>query len=93
MGGKRTISLFFPLFISFSHQDIAGLDANQLLSDRPEARVTQLQTLTDIARDVEADQVYQFTRNRLATNVRFTKSHSGSIALLMRSGAKQTVKI
>ncbi|XP_015782992.1 uncharacterized protein LOC107360786 [Tetranychus urticae] len=39
--------------------NIAGLDPNQLLSTKPEARVTQLQTLKDLISDVENDDVYQ----------------------------------
>lgn len=46
-----------------------GIDANELLSDKPEARVTQIQTLNDIVRDVEADEVYRsVTRTRLSVN-------------------------
>jgi hypothetical protein len=46
------------------------LDANHLLGNNPEARVTQIQTLADIARDVEADQVYQnIARTRLSMSV------------------------
>lgn len=45
-----------------------GIDPNDLLSDRPEARVTQFQTLNDIVRDVEADQVYRsIQRTRLSS--------------------------
>lgn len=52
-------------------QEIAGIDADQLLSDKPEARVTQMQTLADIARDVEADEVYQsIVHNTFAPHVR-----------------------
>ncbi|KAI1305839.1 hypothetical protein HDE_01338 [Halotydeus destructor] len=43
---------------------VAGLDPNVLLSDRPEARITQLQTLRDLVQDIENDQVYNtVTRN------------------------------
>ncbi|XP_074602663.1 uncharacterized protein LOC141856278 isoform X2 [Brevipalpus obovatus] len=37
----------------------AGLDPAQLLSQRPEARVTQFQTLKDLITDVENDAVYR----------------------------------
>jgi hypothetical protein len=36
------------MFSEFQFKDIAGLDKNQLLNDKPEAKVTQLQTLYDI---------------------------------------------
>lgn len=39
--------------------DIAGLNAETLLSTSPEAKVTQIQTLTDLATEIEADQNYQ----------------------------------
>lgn len=46
--------------------EIAGLDPKTLLSDRPEARVTQLQTLQDILSDVEADDTYlSVTKNAI----------------------------
>lgn len=38
---------------------ITGIDHKQLLSNKPEAKMTQLQTLQDIAFDVETDNVYQ----------------------------------
>lgn len=46
--------------------EIAGLDPKTLLSDSPEAKVTQLQTLQDILSDVEADDTYlSVTRNAI----------------------------
>ncbi|KAI1290849.1 hypothetical protein HDE_07844 [Halotydeus destructor] len=44
--------------------DIAGLDKDTLLSARPEARVTQLQTLQDILSDVEMDDNYLSVTSR-----------------------------
>ncbi|CAG2176533.1 unnamed protein product [Oppiella nova] len=49
--------------------DMNGIDANELLSNSPEARATQFQTLNDIVRDVEADDVYRsIHRTRLSTH-------------------------
>ncbi|CAG2103838.1 unnamed protein product [Medioppia subpectinata] len=49
--------------------DMNGIDANELLSNTPEARVTQFHTLNDIVRDVEADDVYRsIQRTRLSTH-------------------------
>ncbi|CAG2179638.1 unnamed protein product, partial [Oppiella nova] len=49
--------------------DMNGIDANELLSNSPEARVTQFHTLNDIVRDVEADDVYRsIHRTRLSTH-------------------------
>ncbi|KAI2804981.1 hypothetical protein BLOT_003970 [Blomia tropicalis] len=44
--------------------DLSGLNKNELLSNRPDAKVTQIQTLQDIADEVELDPNYQtITRN------------------------------
>jgi len=36
------------VFSLLESKDIAGLDKNELLNDKPEAKITQLQTLYDI---------------------------------------------
>ncbi|XP_054157688.1 uncharacterized protein LOC128956032 [Oppia nitens] len=49
--------------------DMNGINANELLANTPEARVTQFQTLTDIIRDVEEDQVYKsIQRTRISVH-------------------------
>lgn len=40
-------------------QRINGLDVQQLLSNEPEAKVTQLHTLQDILSEAEDDEVFQ----------------------------------
>ncbi|CAG2162246.1 unnamed protein product [Oppiella nova] len=39
--------------------EISGLDKNQMMNETPEARETRLQTLYDIAQDVESDETFQ----------------------------------
>lgn len=41
------------------YQNIAGIDPNELLSENPDAQYAQLQTLKDLIRDVEEDEVFQ----------------------------------
>ncbi|CAG2118979.1 unnamed protein product, partial [Medioppia subpectinata] len=48
--------------------EISGLDKNQMLSETPEARVTQLQTLYDIAQDVESDETFQTVMGKAVGN-------------------------
>ncbi|RWS26052.1 hypothetical protein B4U80_11055, partial [Leptotrombidium deliense] len=49
--------------------DIAGLDANQLLSEKPEAEVTRVQTLKDIIEEIEGDDTYRsVTRAAVGSN-------------------------
>ena len=62
---------FITKLISFAiNQTIAGLNPEEFLSNKPEARVTQIQTLADIAKDVEADEVYRsIMKNSLTPNV------------------------
>jgi hypothetical protein len=38
---------------------MTGLDEKELMSDRPESKVAQLQTLQDMLRDVESDEVFR----------------------------------
>lgn len=38
---------------------MTGIDEKELLSDRPEARVTQMQTLQDLVQDIEEDETYR----------------------------------
>lgn len=43
----------------FDLKVINGIDPDTILSQKPEARMTQLQTLYDLMKDVEEDEVFQ----------------------------------
>ena len=57
MSGKGRLSLGDQILKEWA--TITGIDHTQLLSNKPEAKITQLQTLQDIISDVETDNVYQ----------------------------------
>ncbi|XP_054164816.1 uncharacterized protein LOC128962466 [Oppia nitens] len=48
--------------------EISGLNKNQVMSNSPEAKVTQFQTLYDIAQDVEMDETFQTVMSKTTGN-------------------------
>jgi hypothetical protein len=76
-----------------NEKKINGLDAKELLSNKPEAKVTQLHTLQDIISEAEDDEVFQTIVNETNnTQVRDHSSFGLSVSLInIRSFFKQNV--
>lgn len=65
--GKFTnlVQLFIFKIVIFFLKKIAGFNSNEL--NPSEVRKIQMQTLLDIAKDVEADQIYQTVTKNIKT--------------------------